>query len=439
MDEYFKTIRFIHRLLITLSLVVLTFAFSPDPAAPYKEARNDLEKLLSISLEEYAEFVIEGLELEEEASFKTVGSLIPVDSTQLDDFKLCFENTDVELLRNTFFFIVPDKTYSPIADYLDFLGNSWMVELGISDEGMYDIILNYELNCDSLINKALYKLGISVVSPKFEPVRSYEDPFKLLGMDELKELGYNEYGPKLDWVKFSEFLVSKPEIALIAGWTRTVEDASIVYSLRSSEEFFSPSMAPTDAVYWYSQDSTIETYDKALPGIYLIEDEIKSKTLEDGLRYVNKQIAQNENHPTLYGIKIHKAIANWIVPSISLAVFLYFLSHIQGFRSYLDQGEVFVDFPTVILFKGIVPGLIALFSVVVLPVLANFCLLQRVSGTGTLGGIIGYILTLSVATCSVYAYLELRKLTESLQTKRVEAITTLTANADAKTQTTAEN
>jgi hypothetical protein len=59
MEEFFKTIRLFHYLLIGLSLVMIVLALSPDLQSTYEAASDEITILRSLQMADYCVFAVE--------------------------------------------------------------------------------------------------------------------------------------------------------------------------------------------------------------------------------------------------------------------------------------------------------------------------------------------------------------------------------------------
>jgi len=384
MEETLKSIRLIHRVLLTLIVAVFLFALSPDREAQYKHAIGFLDKIEGFPVEEYRAWS------ENEAGDNPRSRNAFVESVFEEvrkrggpeiNWEIFKANGDDELAVS---YAASQLFPSILHDKLEILNRQFRDDI---------FVQQLILPPGKLASKILLELKHQ---PKFLLDNFVFESTIGIGRADIQMYVYDPKG-KLESVRTT----IKYETRKIPGKSLRVWMMKNGYDHLVSKKLDDQSIVfePLRPIWPFVRDKTAS--------------EAKSWIYQELLR------ADQLNTLTFLGFSVSEGQAAIVAPGLTCVLLLALAAHARHARRIrnTDIKNKLTEFPWVGIFPGLVGSGARIFTILVLPLLANSWLLSRTSGYLAYTG---WGLIVILIPCAYWAFLEIRRLSLSKSESEVE-------------------
>ena len=380
MEESLKSGRLLHRTLILLSGVILIFAFSAKPSIPFDKILEELDTLVSADLggvtwEKYEAWYSQQLN----------------EQVKVDSQARAIEETLGDL----------DCSFDPISrtpsDYIRIgwpafvgWGNAPLKEYTRFFEDCSDDDVVYLPDTESL-KASLQRLPGEVASSRVSAkgtlgVRDNPAPPKLDSLDDVKVTSliwdFSDHETP-SWVKSSQAFYSK--IGVVRGNVTPFVEGPGLHSGSSDIHIGTRGRAqriPKASYKWWLQTeheptSTLAQQKEFFPASRKVWASIKDLPPEDAITEVKEmqRAAPPEEEIKILGVAIPAILMTIAGPVILIGLCFYLVAHaihIHGQRH--DNEQLLRSFPWVVLFNDAISRGVTFFTLVLLPICADVCL-----------------------------------------------------------------
>lgn len=358
MDEQQKSLRLIHRTILTITTVILLFAISPNPTGIYTDALKELTELRDIDFKDYARYAIDEANKNRKIIHNIVRNQIGYAKGRLSNDFLFTEAvfmwwpTEVDQLSNYLYFFESKNTVS----FLTF-------EMQQSPGDIYRK-LRQESKTVPMARHDLsdYTLRWILVTPKEENakvvLRAASPPGNIISRDEqvVYKLATGQPVPK-EAIFTYEFNKGGHSIFLRQEDQATNSMENDYYALKWIKTTKSNNLIITDSS---NRETIFQSMRKLWP-------QLESKTPREAASFLQSMALSKKNSVSFLGADVDPSIVILVGPAVLLSLLTFFYSHVAYFESGLKKRETTFDVFWAPLFPGTLPKIISFSSVILLP------------------------------------------------------------------------
>ncbi len=403
MDEFYKAVRFSHRLIMTVPIAFLLFAFSPDLTIRYEAARKESLALQEISYDNYIEFVSNQLQKNNPEDLPDCFDTNQLTSDRAATLKQVTGGMVDNVRRHAYLLLVPDQRLSTIQQFLGFFTKSSIVILCITPSTIADVtgtaLKNSEFT-SVFANGPADEIELVFATEKVSEHRTEFATVFLGTFLDFQDENFELADGVVNFIEAGNYFEQNSHYSAIAYRSKN-QDSTIVELKVILENTPSLSTAFTYANQWFTDKEEIQTGEQTLPGLFAILDEVKNKSVDDTIRYLDVKIASEKTHPKVYGIEIDSSYVLMVAPLVVLVLQMFFGAHLIGLKNELLRSDTAVTFPSVLFYSGAGTSLLAPITIIILPFVATLALIFRIGNFYSWESIVSTTLAILVAIFSL--------------------------------------
>lgn len=442
MDEFLKTIRFLHQVLIGVCAALIAFSLSPDPKAGYTTALLELNVILrQLTLHDYAMYAktVAQHDDEEEAAYL---------KQRFDRNKLIVENYALPISQKFTvtrpYYCEYPKDNATVADYLQFVDSGGLIgEVGFEYgeiPGVPELlakILKEQRRVKSKLTdlkpelrEVFFKLSEEIPQEKFpwqdlsgESHEASDDEFefphnstRLLNVPRIGLMGMNVSPPDkrefrgeigLTFTSNVSSLVSiEPSLSSVMPGVEDGRVVTTIYVNPSASYFYGKKHLAVD---WLRTMPDLfrlvhrarDGQDILFPNLKPLMNQLQTMSLTDASKFLQDKIDSTHNDLSFLGISIQQEVAVWVGPLVVALIMVYLLSHFRHLHNIDNlNGPPMKMFPWIGIFEDSLSRTLTFISIAIMPVASETALLVRSghwSNRTTLAGVLLGIATGVVA------------------------------------------
>ena len=381
MKDSVETVGLFHNILIGVCAAILAFATSPDKTDFYRSLLVGLTSLRSLHMEEYPVFVAAEVP---EASAASIGQYAAI-----------LKKAGYPAVAPDFY--IPKRIYASQP-----ASNATISDLIKFFEGRNEVSFTaYDPNSLSLNETS------STITP------AYRYPAHCVPT----HIGFVKEG--VDFANDRTVILSSPPASgsvevVLAFWANEF-DMNCRISIPARIGTTVGLLGGTYARSWLLSKKIAA--DQLIVQLKQAEDLIGAKTLEDAFSFLGREVNAPRRDLSFLGLTIDAATAIYVGPVSTLMLVLYLLAQLRHLRATMQRRDDGEDYSWIGLFVDRLSISITYSSLVLLPAIANLCLIIASQHVYSAERTIGIVCTVGILVCGIFSGLEIHELHRMVRAK----------------------
>ncbi len=408
MEEYLKSTRTLHRLLITVSVIFLAFALAPNQLKEVQNALDELDLIRRIPYRQYVKFVDGANKEQFRTNVKALHFPVSENARLIRPFYCMLPGPEATLNDHRLFFEAPTPVAYFVPEYLK------------DPTRLFEFI---ELNKKNNI-KELISIELKYPDIKFLQYGPNRVEIKEL-LSRLPQKGDNVYALYEFSYKDSPDASGSISLDCYVYETKTSRHSYPFFWLQQLPSEFHELIITSGVDKKVFISTSFLLYQNiqswvscTFPRLQKVWDHVAGRTLAEATVYLKREIAFKRRNLTLLGITFDAQLAVWagLVGMLGIILFLaIYLARLVGMVN--GREEEIRLFPWIPLFPGMSSRCVSIITNIALPICASFFLVVRVYDHDKAATWLGPVFLVLTFICSILVEIEAAVIRSKLSKK----------------------